>query len=66
MNATIETTIKALPALAGEARRLAIISILQADDSNGCYSDEDCISEGIKPLNLETLEGYLFSMLLDE
>ena len=36
--------------------RNELIEALEENDSNGCYSDEDCIAEGMEPLTNEQLE----------
>ena len=35
------------------------IAWLVANDPNGCWSDEDCISEGFKPLTLELARAFI-------
>ena len=36
-----------------EQLRLALIAWLEANDRNGCYSDDDCIAEGFPIMTIE-------------
>lgn len=47
------------PKLTEASSRETLIRWLSWNDSNGCYSDEDCEAEGHEPLTLDELWGIL-------
>ena len=46
--------------------RQELINWLESNDSDGCYSDEDCRAEGLAPLSLEYLQAYYNDQNEDE
>ena len=49
-----------------EVERQAIIGFLQWSDGDGCYTDEQCEIEGIKPLTLEDARTHFYRALYME
>ena len=46
-----------------EQLRLALISWLETNDRNGCYSDDDCIAEGFAPMTIaEAMESITLQL----
>lgn len=49
-----------------ELRRLMLIKFLQWNDSNGCYTDEDCDLEKVSRLTYEEAMKYFFGLINDD
>jgi len=46
-----------------EQLRLALIAWLEANDRNGCYSDDDCIAEGFPIMTIaEAMESITLQL----
>lgn len=46
--------------------RIKILDFLQWEDSNGCYTDENCILEEVLPLTYEDAVKYFYGVLNSE
>lgn len=43
-----------------------VIAWLVWNDPNGCYTDEDCATEGLEPLTLETAQAIVERIRAEE
>ena len=46
--------------------RIKILDFLQWEDSNGCYTDENCELENVSKLTYEDAVKYFFGVINDE
>jgi hypothetical protein len=47
-------------------KRIAIISFLQWNDRNGCYTDENCNIEGVERMTYEDAVKYFFGVMNED
>ena len=47
-------------------KRHDILALLAENDSNGCYTDADCLAEIGRVLSIDEIVGYVRQMLIDD